>query len=469
MAPRRLPVGSDSPYLSRFDPIARRRFEIGDMIVMCDEGHAYLEETWEQLDGQCPICRYESTAETTLQVNATRRGLPISGRASLLGSSTTTVLLGILVGVALAIAIVIGIGLTITLLGGGPGQVAALEAPADVQEDVSTPAPIDPSVEVPTADPAAVDAATLSTPDPIRPTAEALLSAGNALAGYSIPALIVREYDGGAIQKLELRYRDADYDQWSMEYMCDGLRLTGLVNIPTSDSGPWPVALVLHGGIDQSVYAQGDGTRNHADILARAGYIAFMPDYRSYNNTEGSGSPLKIPWAIDVMCLIDALPTLPEADPERIGVLGHSRGGGIASYLMVISDEIDAVALYAPLHSNQAIVWQRYDQVFDSTWPRFDAEVVGSPEANPDGYAMVSPSSYLELTSMPVQIHHGGEDSVLPVEWSRGLYETMLALGLDVEYFEYPGAGHTFYNADYDSFMRRVLEFFDRNVKPNQG
>ncbi|MGF1504943.1 MAG: alpha/beta hydrolase family protein [Anaerolineae bacterium] len=263
----------------------------------------------------------------------------------------------------------------------------------------------------------------------------------------------------------EFRYETDAYTQYAIAHTSDGIRVTSLMNIPRGE-GPFPVVLVLHGGRDQSVYAQGDGTIDHADYYARQGYLALMPDYRSYNGTQGTGTPLKIPWAIDVMNLIAALPTIPEADPSRIGVMGHSRGGGIASYVMVLSDDVDAVILYAPLHTDQAVVWDAYHYTFGSSWPAFDAAIIGTPEENPEGYAMASPANYLNRIRMPVQIHHGTDDPILPAAWSRDLHTTMLDLGLVVEYYEYPGALHSFRGDDLQTFWQRNVAFFDRYVRP---
>ena len=254
-----------------------------------------------------------------------------------------------------------------------------------------------------------------------------------------------------------------------MSYLSDGIVVTGLVTIPRGGAGPYPVLMLLHGGVDQSAYQQGDDTAELADYFARRGYLTFAPDYRSYNHTSGSGSPLKIPWVIDVMNAIQALPTLPEADPSRVGVVGHSRGGGLAGYLMVIAQppapQVDAVSLYAPLHMDQAVNWETYATTFGADWPLRDAEVVGSPTTNPTGYAMVSPINYLDRVAMPVQIHHGALDGTLPVRWSRDLDARLRALGKSVEYFEYPGADHTFYGTDFNLFLERNLAFFDRYVK----
>lgn len=302
-----------------------------------------------------------------------------------------------------------------------------------------------------------------------RPTATPIAyDANNVLAQYSIPALRQREYDGGELV-LEARITSTgQFEQWAFSHFSEDFEgnrvlVTGLVNIPIGE-GPFPVAIVLHGGITQSAYEQGAGSAIHANVLAENGYIAFMPDYQTYNDTEGSGSPLKIPWAVDVMHLIDVLPNLPQADPERIGVMGHSRGGGIATYIMVISDEVDATVLYASLHVDQDVVWNQYHNVFRVDWPQLDAADWGSPESNPDGYEMVSPGAYLDLVSAPVQIHHGDEDFTTPLSWAYELERRLDVLDKDVELFEYEGGLHTFGQSDHQLMMQRIVAFFNEEV-----
>lgn len=291
----------------------------------------------------------------------------------------------------------------------------------------------------------------------------------NPLAAYSVPALRQRDYDGGMLE-LGTRIAITDrFEQWTFTHMSEDFQgnrveVTGLVNIPIGE-GPFPVAIVLHGGITQSAYEQGAGSAIHANLLAENGYVAFMPDYQTYNETEGSGSPLKIPWAVDIMHLIDVIPDLPQADPERIGIMGHSRGGGIATHLMVISEDVDATVLYASLHVDQDVVWDQYNFVFNVEWPQLDAQTWGSPETNPEGYVMVSPGSYLDLVSAPVQIHHGDQDFTTPLSWAIELERRLDVIGKDVELFEYPGGLHTFGESDHQLMMSRVVTFFNEEVR----
>lgn len=486
---KRYTLGPHSAIIGRIDPIIRQPFEEGDTVVECGNGHVYSLRAWEgPLGYTCPTCgSSERDAEPTQRAPAIQ---PLEGptvpsgmtrdkrrdAARPTGQIGRWLALGMLALVILGLAIligVLGVGLFSSM---GEGSADAdwptLAPPTENMHQATLPA------EAATAAIAEVpDQPTATPPPPTQPptpttapvsaplaaTADAILASGNPLAEWAIPVLASTEHDGGEIVLEERLFTIEEYTQWAFSYFADGYYVTGLVNIPNGD-GPFPVALVLHGGIDQTYYQQGDGSAAHANILAYNGYVAFMPDYRSYNNTEGSGTPLKLPWVVDVLSLIDVLPTLPQADPARVGVLGHSRGGGIAGHVMVTAD-VDAVVLYAPLSLNDASVWYRYRDVFAVDWPEEDAAIYGSPESNPQGYAFISPIFYLDRATMPVQIHHGTQDGVLPVEWSRDLYSRMEELNLPVEYYEYPAGEHTFTGDVYAEFIGRVVAFFDEHVK----
>lgn len=310
------------------------------------------------------------------------------------------------------------------------------------------------------------------TSAPPSPTPTATISAelvANPLAQYTVDYLTTRAYDGGAVLRESLWAQSASWEQWIISYTSDGIRVTGLMTIPIGQGdGPFPVLILLHGGLEQASYRPGDDTNMHARYFAQHGYLTIAPDYRTYNDTGGSGSPLKLPWTVDVMNLIAALPSIPEADSARVGVLGHSRGGGIGTHLMVISHDIQAISLYAPLNADEAVNWDLYANTLRIEWAVTDATIYGTPETNPEGYRLISPIYYLDRVQMAVQIHHGSADDVIPVEWSRDLAERLAALGRDVTYYEYPGAGHTFHNSDYNLFLERNLAFFDAYVKNRQ-
>ncbi|GAA2764069.1 alpha/beta hydrolase [Streptomyces paradoxus] len=97
--------------------------------------------------------------------------------------------------------------------------------------------------------------------------------------------------------------------------------------------GPAPVVVVLHGGAWRAPY-----DRRHispfADFLARRGFAVASVEYRR----GGDGDSLAGRWPDtfdDVAAALDALPalvreSLPQADPRRTVLTGHSAGGHLA-------------------------------------------------------------------------------------------------------------------------------------------
>jgi dienelactone hydrolase len=82
--------------------------------------------------------------------------------------------------------------------------------------------------------------------------------------------------------------------------------------------------------------------------LARRGYVVLCPDYPSFGDyacefkdpAYVSGTMLGI---FGHMRCVDLLQSLPEVDPERIGVIGHSLGGHNAMFVAVFDQRLKVV------------------------------------------------------------------------------------------------------------------------------
>ncbi len=309
------------------------------------------------------------------------------------------------------------------------------------------------------ADPLYGDPVWLLTPLPI-PTATP-----DPLAPYTIPALAARRYGEGDILVREVVGERLPFHRYVVEYPSDGLTVTALANVPFGQ-GPFPVVVILHGYIPPEVYERGADSLPVADFFAGRGYAAIMPDYRGYAGTAGGPNPLRIPYAIDVLNLIESLDTLDVLDESQVGIIGHSMGGGAATYVMVLSERVRAVVLYAPMSADQAVNWRYIGEVWAPYWMQtYTARHYGSPHTNPRGYAQISPINYLDRVHAPVQIHHGTADDQVPFEWSRDLAIRLSEAGADVALFAYEGAGHTFTGADWLLFLERSYAFMEEHVR----
>ncbi len=80
----------------------------------------------------------------------------------------------------------------------------------------------------------------------------------------------------------------------------------------------------------------GDGTVRAAENFARNGYLTLAPDYRCYAGSQCGPNPFYIGYAVDVLNLIASLSSLPYADTARLGIWGHSMGGGITIRVLTV-------------------------------------------------------------------------------------------------------------------------------------
>ena len=118
--------------------------------------------------------------------------------------------------------------------------------------------------------------------------------------------------------------------------------------------------ILVHGYADREFYYAGLDTWQAADYFARRGYLVLAPDLRSWGESDTGLSLFHTGLTMDVLHLIAALPSLPAADPDRIGLWGHSMGGGISTKVLTIDPRVDAAVLYAPNSADDADLIARW-------------------------------------------------------------------------------------------------------------
>ncbi len=285
-----------------------------------------------------------------------------------------------------------------------------------------------------------------STPDPLRP--------------YYIMGMRARQYPGGQVRIDGLFGSSSEFTTYLINYTSDGLRISGMMNVPKG-KGPFPVIILCHGYIHPDTYATGNDTWTQADYLAAHGYLTISSDYRSHAGSDDGTSFFHIGYAQDVLNLIASLHTVEKADPKRIGLWGHSMGGGVALKAAVVSKKVDAVVLWAPVSADEGINLE-YGL---GNGPGGQAlSAFGSPTSNRVAYKRISSINYLNL-SPPLSIHHGKADTVVPYEWSEDLLQAAQKKGVTAELFLYPDAEHQLLDKDWELAMKRTLAFYDQYVK----
>ncbi len=282
---------------------------------------------------------------------------------------------------------------------------------------------------------------------------------------YTIDYLRSRNYGGGQLEITDTDARNSSFTRYLFRYPSDGLMIYGFMNVPKGD-GSFPVIIALHGYIDPSIYKTFDYTTHYADALASAGYLVLHPNLRNYPPSDQGDDLFHVGMAIDVLNLIGLLKStdgesgpLQAADPSRIGLWGHSMGGGVATRVITVSKDVKAAVLYAAISGDEA-----KNDAAASIWSKHD-----TPDGNrlvpAEQLPRISPSYYFSAITAAVSLHQSLTDPVVPVQWSMQTCAELKVLGKDVDCHYYDHMPHTFERQGDKEFIQYTIQFFDRILK----
>lgn len=342
-----------------------------------------------------------------------------------------------------------------------PTNTLAPLAPAPTVALASTPT----ATTAPTLTPTAVPTQT-STPTPTPKPPNPL----------QISAMRARQYPGSDITIESTLDPGANYQRYYASYMSDGLKIYGLLTVPNGPkpASGWPVIIFNHGFIPPNVYKTTERYVAYVDAIARSGYIVFKSDYRGHDRSEGTpaggyGSPA---YTVDVLNALSSLKRYKDADPNRIGMWGHSMGGQITLRAAVVSKDIKAAVIWGGVVAPYADIissWRATPGAPASSgrtggWRRDLTSEYGSPADNPEFWASISPNSYLAEGVPPIQIHHSTTDEEVPFRFGQTLADELKQLGLTYEFYSYPGDNHNI-STNFNIAMQRSIAFFNKYVK----
>ena len=292
-----------------------------------------------------------------------------------------------------------------------------------------------------------------------------------------ISAMRARDYPGSDIVIETVLDPGANYSRYYVSYLSEGLKIYALLTVPDGEKPAtgWPVVIFNHGYIPPDVYVTTQRYIAYVDLIARSGYIVLRSDYRGHDHSEGEarGAYSNPDYTVDILNAVASMKKYSDADPNRIGMWGHSMGGYITLRSMVISKDIKAGVIWAGVvgsYTDLLYNWRRGPTASpDSTprpgsWRSTFVATYGPPEENPEFWNSISANSYLSEISGPIQLHHGTSDTDVPLAFSESLFYQMLDAGQYVELYKYEGDNHNISNF-FSTAMQRTIEFFDRYVK----
>lgn len=210
-------------------------------------------------------------------------------------------------------------------------------------------------------------------------------------------------YSEGAFDRLESVH-------WRSE---DGIEIHGYLRRPSWSAASdisLPALVVSHTYEVGQFYNQWNPIFSY---LTQSGYVLLTVNHRGSNGygTEFRDLPrgdYGFSHVKDLASGAEFLRSLPEVDPERVGILGYSMGGYLT--LLAVATRPDTFAVAISVCGFGEITKERENSETYFTWH------LGGTEAEiPEAYLHASPVSHVSKIVAPVQIIHGEDDPIEPV------------------------------------------------------
>lgn len=233
----------------------------------------------------------------------------------------------------------------------------------------------------------------------------------------------------------------------------------------------YPVLLNVHGG-PMTQYSE--SFFDEAQMQAAAGFVVLMSNPRGGTGRDtawlqsilGPKHPVApgTGWGSvdldDVLAVLDtALERYPFCDPDRVGMLGGSYGGYMATLLAARhGDRFRAICSERSVNNLLTEEWT------SDVASAFRAEHGPDPVQDPEEYWRLSPVRLARDIHVPMLIIHSEDDLRCPINQAEELWVTLRLLDRDVTFYRFPGEGHELSRAGSPVHRRMraeiILDFF---------
>jgi pimeloyl-ACP methyl ester carboxylesterase len=238
-----------------------------------------------------------------------------------------------------------------------------------------------------------------------------------------------------------------------------GKNMMGMLHIPqTAGAGSWVVT--VHGFADTKV----EHHRMFVKIarrLAKNGIGVLRIDLVGSGDSEGDFEDMTVSGEISqTLAVIDWLRGQPELKVSKVGLLGFSLGGLIASYVAVRAEGVKTLALWAPVSDGVLNMINYFGM--ENVYKGLIDDVVGAPDGDAvrgsffKELRQFDAVMELEKFTQPVLLVQGTKDqAVLPVNAQR--YEKAFRNPSSrVHYID--GASHRFDTIEYEKELLDITE-----------
>lgn len=220
----------------------------------------------------------------------------------------------------------------------------------------------------------------------------------------------------------------------------DGLEIQGWLLRP-QNPGPHPTIMDMHGGPVWQWRPHWLGRRLHILMLVQQGYAVFLPNPRGSAGRGQGYSRLVLgdlggADTYDYLSGIDHLVEQGLADPQRLGVMGHSYGGYMAAWLITQDQRFAAAITSAPMVNY-------ISQHLLSNISHFVSLFLDDHYKNPQGkYLQRSPVIHAHQVTTPTLNICGALDRCTPAAEAIQFHNALLENQVPSVLVNYPQEGH---------------------------
>lgn len=249
-----------------------------------------------------------------------------------------------------------------------------------------------------------------------------------------------------------------------------GQRLQGTLTLPAGyvPGRTYPMLVIFYQLMSDQHHAFSMPTFNHRpqpSTYASNGYLVFQPDIVYEEGRPGTS-------ALDCMtAAVQKVIDLGYADPERIGLHGHSWSGYQSAFFVTQTDMFAAVVMgaaptnlisfYNELYKTTGAVQHGITEL---SQVRMGKNV--TPWNAHDLYESQSPIYHVTKIRTPFMMMHGTADGA--VDYIEGIqfYNAARRNGKEVILLSYPGEGHSLGRKENQiDFQTRMKQFYDHHLK----
>jgi len=246
-------------------------------------------------------------------------------------------------------------------------------------------------------------------------------------------------------------------------------QIVGMLHMPSRRRGRVPAVVFFHG-------FTGNKSESHrmfvklARGLAKCGVASLRVDFFGSGDSEGEFSQMTVSTEVaDARAALRFIRRQPGIDPKRVGVVGMSMGGAVASEVLGKDRQIKVAALWAPVadpeeQTKMKMTPEAKTQLREMGCVDYGGHVVG--RAFVDDAKKHKPLKSITTTRAPVLVVQGGEDETVPPSAANDYQKVLKKARKPVVKHVIRGANHTFSSLPWETeLIGLTLQWLTCNLK----